>query len=313
MERALIKQGGGGYTIYLPKNWVDRKGLKEKDPINIIESEGALIIQTHAKTKKTAVLEWDKDNKKMFGVLTFLYRRGFDEITINNIDHKTINILQKFVKDSLQGFEITHKDKTGCFIESISEPVDQKYDTLTRRIFLIIKEMIVLISDSAKNNKWNPEEVEEMRRQVDRFSLFCRRMIVKEKYEHNPILGWDLLDFFTLTAHTIDYLNNYASKNKVKLSSQGISLLNDSLEQYDILYNSYYNKDINTLYKIYRYRESHLFGSCISYLEKAKGKEAVIASYIRELSRSMLIGSSPILSELLEEANEKKEVTKAQS
>ncbi|MBW3012441.1 hypothetical protein KY311_04600, partial [Candidatus Woesearchaeota archaeon] len=57
MQRKLIKQGEGGYTIYLPKKWVEGKGPKPGDQINIAEAETALIIGAPIKGRKETTIE----------------------------------------------------------------------------------------------------------------------------------------------------------------------------------------------------------------------------------------------------------------
>lgn len=301
MERKLIKQGGGGYTIYLPKKWIDRKGLKGKDIVDLIELDNALMIKSSIKGKKTSFVKIEEETKKnLKEIVTFLYRTGFDEFTLENVDEKSISEIQKITKNLLLGFEITKKDSSSVTLENISEPTDQKYDVIIRRIFLIIREMFEICDKSGKDVSWKKtEEIEEMRNQVDKFVLFCRRTIMKEMYEKNPVFGWELLNFFALTGHSINYLYDFASENKIKTGDTFLMLVEALIKQFDLLYNAYYSKNIGLLYKVSAYRGTHLFGKCTQYIEKAKGKEAVIASYIRELVRLMQIGINPILAELI--------------
>ena len=58
MKRKLIKQGLGGYTIYLPKKWIDRKGLKEGEEINVVETDAGLVIGSDVKGRKELFLEF---------------------------------------------------------------------------------------------------------------------------------------------------------------------------------------------------------------------------------------------------------------
>ena len=83
MDRKLIKQGGGGFTIYLPKKWVDEKGLTGGDKVNLSEANTALIVNSSKPVRKEKVVEITKENKKdIKTILTHLYRNGFDIIHI---------------------------------------------------------------------------------------------------------------------------------------------------------------------------------------------------------------------------------------
>jgi len=160
-----------------------------------------------------------------------------------------------------------------------------------------------ILEDARKNKFDNFKEIGEIRDQQDRLILFCRRLITKERAETNPLLNWELLTFLMHIQHSYYYLYQYASKNKVKLSKETIDLLND-LEEYFRLYeSSYFNKDLDSVNKINKLKTKYQFGECFKALEKSKGNETVILSYIREIYRLMQIGTSPILGEILEKLN----------
>ena len=46
MKRKLIKQGLGGYTIYLPKKWVEEFGLKGSSEVNVDRWDSNLVISS---------------------------------------------------------------------------------------------------------------------------------------------------------------------------------------------------------------------------------------------------------------------------
>lgn len=78
------------------------------------------------------------------------------------------------------------------------------------------------------------------------------------------------------------------------------NILEDLRKYFDLYYQAYYNKDLSMLNKINNLREEYQFGKCLSLIEKSKGKETVVYSYIRESFRLIQIGMSPILSQLIE-------------
>jgi phosphate uptake regulator len=302
MQRKLIKQGVGGYTIYLPKEWIDRKGLKEGDSVDIVEAENSLIIGSEAKKKKKFELEVGEEYEKDIEViLTHLYRRGFDKIVLNGISSAGLQKVKSVVKDLLLGFEVTEKSANSCTIENISEPTEQKYDSLMRRIFLIIQEtQEVVAEDFRKSDFGNWEEIAEMRKSQDKFILFCRRILIKEKYERDSVVEWELLTFLMHIEHTYYYLYKYAKENKIK-SDKDIIRLIESLKDYFGYYrDAYFSKNLKIANKVANLRFKYAFGECLDVIEKEKGKNAVIASYIREIYRLINIGISPVLSEILD-------------
>ncbi|HHE36209.1 MAG TPA: AbrB/MazE/SpoVT family DNA-binding domain-containing protein [Candidatus Woesearchaeota archaeon] len=307
MKRKVIKQGSGGFTVYLPKKWADKKGLKPGDQIDIKEKGTALILDTEVKEKKQISIRITEENKAdLKNILTHLYRRGFDTITITNTSKELQDEIKKITNNMLLGFEVTGIEQNTCGIENISEPAGEKYDVMLRRIFLIIRETQRIISNDFKKSKFNSlKELREFRDQQDKFILFCRRILTKERFEiENPSLDWELLTFLMHIEHNYYYLYLYASKHKPIKEKKIIDLLDKLEEYFQLCYNAYYKKDIKYIHKINQLKEEYQFGKCYKYLEQARGQEAVILSHIRELFRLIQIGTSPILSEYFEKAQD---------
>lgn len=305
MERRLIPQGKGGYTIYLPKKWVDRKGLKGGDVINVTEKDTALIIGSPAKGKEEATVEITDENRKdLKNILTHLYRRGFDSIEIANINANLLKEIKDIASNLLLGFEITEKSSSRCKIENISEPKEAKYDVLLRRIFLIIKEtQNIITNDFESNDLKSIKEIEDFRKQQDKYILFCRRTLTKEMYVRDPVLGWELLTFLMHIEHAYYYLYKYAAENNVRQDKAIDDMLKQLKDYFDLFYNSHYKSDIKYVHKINNLKNKLQLGKCLELIEKSKGKNAVVFSYIRELFRLMQVGTSPILSEILQKSD----------
>ena len=302
MERKLIVQGKGGYTIYLPKKWVDKKKLKAGDTINIVEKDTSLIVGSAVKGKKQAVVELTNENKRDIGpILTHLYRRGFDSITVKGIDAKSLKEVKE-TTSNLLGFELTEKDDSYCTLENISEPTEAKYDAMLRRVFLIIKETQNIMLNDFENGLFKSmAEINDFRKQQDKFILFCRRILVKEKYEKDPMLEWELLTFLMHIEHAYYYLYKYCFEKKPE-KDKNINEILRSLGSYlEMFYNSYFKKELKSVHKINNLKKDFQFGRCIALLEKSKGKNSVVMSYIRELFRLIQVGTSPVLSGLFEE------------
>ncbi|MGV8150522.1 MAG: AbrB/MazE/SpoVT family DNA-binding domain-containing protein [Candidatus Woesearchaeota archaeon] len=302
MQRKIIKQGINGYTIYLPKNWVENKGLKEGDSINIKETGTSLIIGSPNVQKKETTIKLTEDNNQdIKNILTHLYRNGFSIIRFENTNEKTSEDIRTITNDLLLGFENTEKTQSKYTIENLSEPTEERYDVMLRRVFLIIKETLkIIIEDFEKNKFQRMKEIQELRDQQFKFILFCRRILIKEKYEKLPVLGWELLTFLTHIQHSMYYLYEYAQKNQKTKDKEIIELLHSLEEFFELYYDAYYQKKIKNIHKINDLKKDYAFGKCIKYLEKSTGARAVILSYIKEQFRLIQVATSPILSELLD-------------
>jgi phosphate uptake regulator len=301
MERTLIPQGKGGYTIYLPKKWIDRKGLKGGDSVNVTEKATALIIGSPVATARETTIEINENSRKnIVNLITHSYRRGFDRIIFINTDSKLNKQIEKIVDEVLMGFEVTEKTSNKCVIENIGEPTETKFDVLMRRNFLLIKEkQNILVRDFEKNKLDSMKEIQDLRNKHDKYVLFCRRTLTKERYIKDPVLGWELLTYLMNIDHAHYYLYKYAYDNKIKKDKDIISLLKDLKEYFNLLYNAYYLRDLKYNHQLHIRSSKYQYGKCFKMLNK--GKNAVVYSYLREIFRLTQVATSPILSGILHE------------
>lgn len=299
-QRKLIKQGGGGLTVYLPKKWVDKKGFREGDNVNITELDNTLLIGSPAKGKEEVSIKITKENASdLKTIITHAYRRGFDRIILEGDIPPVLLEVKHISKNVLLGFEITEKDSHKLLLENISEPTDEKYDILLRRIFLIIKESLDLVAQDFKSGKFsNLSEMEEMRNHLDQLVLFCRRLIIKERYSKDSVISWELLTFLMHIDHAVYYLYEYSSKNSLKKDGSITSMFEELKSYFDLYYNAYYQSNVDCIHKINALRRKQ-YGKCLYAIEHSSGKKSVAHSYIREIFRLIQIGSSPIMSLIL--------------
>ncbi len=289
--------------ISLPANWVRQNNLDKGDEIDIEQADKDLIISTEVKKgeKKQITIQINNENKQdIKNILTHVYRKGFDKIIIKGINSDILKEIRNTTNQLLLGFELTQRNKNQYIIENISEPTEQKYELILQRIFSVIKETQDLIVQDFEQGKFqNIKEIEEIRNQQDKFILFCRRLLVKEKLEKNTVLQWELLTFLMHIQHNYYYLYKYAEKNKIK-NKKITEMLSKLKEYFELFEQAFDKKSIAFIHKINTLKQEYQFGKCLVLIEKSKNKEAIVFSYIRELFRLVQIGTSPLLAELLE-------------
>lgn len=305
MKRKLIKQGLGGLTIYLPKKWADKKGLKEGDEVEVTEKDTLLLVQTSVQARKETTIQITKENyNNILVLLSHAYRQGFDSITLEGMGNAQIKELQKLVPTLLIGFEVTKKTSDSCVLENLSEPTGQKFDVIVKRLYLIIEESLSIIEKDSAEKSWkNKQEIEDMRQNLDRFILFCRRILIKEYEEQNPVLNWELLTFLMHIYHTIYYLYLHLEKTKPKLEKRTIVLMGELKKYFSLFDQAYFKKDLEAVDMINHQKAKYQFGECLAALASSKNNESIVLSYIREVFRLIQIGTSPILSQILEKQN----------
>ena len=279
--------------------------MKAGNEVEVEEQDGTLVIgpaATTAKKKEITVEITETNRHDIHLILAHLYRMGFDVIKLKGVSAGLMGVISTVVKDQLLGFEITERDAKHCTVTNISEPTEEKYEVLLRRVFLIIKETQAFVKQDFKTGKFGSfKEIEELRKQQDKFVYFCLRILTRERGQ--PI-DWELLKFLMHIEHAYYYLYAYAAEHPFKPSSRVIELL-DGLEQYfQIYYDAFYKKDMTMIYKMHKLKSEYQYGKCYRYLEQSKGRETIVLAHIRELFRLIQIGASPILSGLFETALE---------
>lgn len=280
MKRKLIKQGGSGLTLYLPKKWIDKKHLKAGDEIEIEEIENQLIISTEKKVKeeKQISIELNSSDKGYIkALLNNLYRKSYTKI---NLDTKKQEIkpeiLYNITEQLLLGFEITHAENNIYTFEIVSEPIE-KEEIILRRIFLILKEQFKLIEE---NNQENNIIIKKNYEKVKRYDNYCRRIVSNQK-DAGP--KWVLLSLLLQVNSNLNRL----SKNLKQTPKEIIELGNI----FNNLYEGYYKKNIkqtkNASIKSYELYDKLLEGKC-------KNEKATFF-YITELSRLLVLTHSAII------------------
>ena len=158
----------------------------------------------------------------------------------------------------------------------------------------------ILEEDFSKGNVKRLNEMEELRKQQDKHILFCRRIIVKEQNQKNPILEWELLTFLMHIQHKYYYLYKYAFENRYRQDKEIDKLLLTLKDYFEKYYEAYFQKDIKKIHQINKLREEYYFGKCFTLIEKSSGKKAVILSQIAEIFRLIQVGTSPMLGQFLD-------------
>ncbi len=302
MERKLIPQGLGGYTIYLPKKWITKKGLQEGDVVTIREFGNDLIIsENKQKEREVSITLSEETNQYLSYWLTHIYRKNFSRIIISGV-LPPIKTIEKVVDSLLLGFVITTYSKTSCIIENLAEPGSERYEVLLKRLFFIIKDNILSLQTALeKKNISSLDEVITSRGRFDKYVLFCKRTIYKERYAHDPLIHWELLTFLTHIQHAITY---FADELRKDIPSSEIlqELLLHLGDYFQLLYTSFFSLDPQSFLQIMKKREQYHFGGIQKILQSPNGCAiAVYLSHLQHIFRLVQITASPVFELYLEQ------------
>ena len=117
----------------------DQRQLQAADEVDVEETTDALIIRAGSRVRKELTILLQKETREEIYVkLSHAYRIGVERIVVRYRDPKTLTRIKE-VCQGLLGFEVTLQEAGKCILENITEPTEEKYPVLLRRIFLQVK------------------------------------------------------------------------------------------------------------------------------------------------------------------------------
>lgn len=299
MKRKLIKQGLGGYTIYLPKKWIGLRNLKPSDEVEITEEEGKLVIDSKKQPKKQEItIEIPSEIESLARRLIINpYRMGYDRIIIKYEHKKLLKIIKQVIEKHIIGFEIISYSNDSCILESITEPSIDNFNNLLNKQFFILKETTqLLLENLKKRNKERSKQIKELILNVHKHSNFLRRCISKRLFSTKLApFYWLFLSHLTLAGRKLMFLNNHADKNKIKINSD-IKMMFEALKNIlDKLHRLYLTKDLKLLHEIHNIEHKYTAVQGIKMLDSKKNNEKVVIHYLINIIRMIYHASSPLV------------------
>lgn len=235
-------------TVSLPSRWTKTFGLKSGDELDINEEAGKLILSTTGEValEKTTIDVKDIGQKLLRKFLPAAYKLGFDEITVLVEGPGQIEEIQKAIQRSLLGFEIVSQSKTSCTIKCIGGPLDNEFDSILRRIFLMLKSMATDGCDAIKAKEFEQLMSIKSSEQINnRLTTICRRIINKKGYTKHSTYLYCLVNELEKIADEYRDLFTYVAENKIAVAPEVLNLLSAVNNAFIELYELFYKYDKN--------------------------------------------------------------------
>ncbi len=257
MKRRLIKQGGGGYTIYLPKKWIDSRGLKAGDEMDITESPHGLVIESIAKPEKKEIsAEVDFRNKRFLEYLiTDYYRAGYDTITLKgDVNERTVSRIIRLIG----GLEIVSSDAQSLKLEVMAEPFEDRKDKIMKQVFFIVKDDTSYVLDTIqKRQKIDFDRIKRNNIRMVRYVNFLMRATSKKVTELNGFY-WTLINLLHWIGRRIYYLAQSIKDTKpIDISSKHLEFFLSFQKSLDLLYDGLYKNSLKSLMEIHEEYEQY--------------------------------------------------------
>ncbi len=300
MKRNIIKQGNNAYTITLPVQWVRDNNLGHGEEIDVVADRNSLVISTGKALprEKSLKLKLKDDNFYLFrSVVISAYTMGFDRLVIDTDVKKAPYYLEKLTTRYLLGFEVTKHSESKFYMENVSEPSGDKFDTILRKVFLLCMDCLGRIPEYLNEpNAENYKVIVGNLDRIERYANFCRRIIIKTIKEQDTSSHlWLLISYLLKLKVSCKGVVDEFWDKKIKLNPKWVSIITSFNKEFNSLYESFYSGDIESANKVYCDNRLELKPK-ITALEPKSKNEKVLYHYLFEMNKQIGYLASPIIS-----------------
>ncbi len=281
MKRKLVLMGKHTLMAAIPSKWIKRHNLKKGDHINFSPVDNKLVLTSTAEVfeKKTKI---DLDSPKIEIVWRLIqptYTLGYDEVVVEYSDPKTLKTIEGCV-DLLIGFEIVESKPNKVVLKSVAQYMDDEFDTILQRVFLLLKQVAKINRDSFKLRQVeNLNQIKTLELTINKYVMLLKRTINRTGYKY-PHYMYSIVSFLELAANQFDYVRRYFQREKevaiTKIMTKEATRLYNLVEKTHKLYYKYSKESFATIaleqphffwFKDMENREiQHYFRTCSEYL-----------------------------------------------
>lgn len=177
--RKIIRLGEETLVVSLPSAWARQHKLKKGDELEADEQGPKLVLYPKSETKQgVASVDVSGTEPVTKRIVAALYKAGYDEIEIKFGNLKELETAQNTIRRDFVGFEIISKTKQTICAKNVSDQKHEEFDTLLRRVFMLILEMgSECYKAVAAGNFDELEAIAKMDDDINRHVNFCRRTL----------------------------------------------------------------------------------------------------------------------------------------
>ena len=297
MRRKLILQGVGGHTIYLPKNWVDAHKLTKNDSVKLEVLEQGILVTPEVDPipSETTITLVNHTETGVRTLITNSYRTGYDRVIVQYENESQLDILEKTIQTRLMGFELTEKHEKYCIVESVSEPSQEQFENLFRKIFFNITEMFSVLERALK--KTTKPDVEVIAANIQKYDNFCKRVIAKNKLRQRSEM---LQTFLAILVHAQRELYYLSKLLPVQITPATKSLFKRTEKIFLLLKKAYFKRDIHCLGKIHEIQKEAFYSDGYQLLQSTNKEETIIVYHLMASLRQFYQANSPLSGALIQ-------------
>ncbi|GIU68886.1 MAG: hypothetical protein KatS3mg002_0122 [Candidatus Woesearchaeota archaeon] len=185
MKRRVIKQGAGGYTIYLPKEWIITNKIKEKDELDIKDTDQGLIITpTTQSIKREITIKLKQETESRIRTLiSSAYKRGYDTIILEEQEKDIPSSTIQTIIDSFLGLIISEQTEKTTIIKNILSKDYEDTGAVINKLFNTTTYFCQLSLDILQKKSKEQKEQAELKKSILKQRDYAQRAIALKRYE----------------------------------------------------------------------------------------------------------------------------------
>jgi hypothetical protein len=183
-------------------------------------------------------------------VIGSAYKAGYDEIDIRFSSHDELKQVQSLTREQFAGFSIISQNKDIVSIKNLSENRFESFDSVLRRLFLIIEQMSLEVPQALKkdDDDWL-KNLSLLKVESDKCADYCRRAINLDQVPQYNSLGplYNIIEQLEKVMDRYRDICTYAVKKKTRLDNKCLYLLESAyplIVSFREIFYKYDTKDI---------------------------------------------------------------------
>ena len=269
MKRKVIQIANSTQLVSLPRKWAVEHGVKKGDEVEVKEEGNKIVISTeHGKEfGKIEVDITDLDRDSLMFLIRCLYIRGFDEIhvrfskatTRHHKIGKEVTVISSIHQEvnRMNGVEVIQQKEDYCLIKDISEGTIKEFDTVLRRIFLLLVDASQDLLTGIKDGKeYLLESINERHDTITKFIAFNLRLLNKYGYPETTKTTslYHTISSLDEIIDILKYVSRYIVDNHVHPSKETNSIMESIHKTICLFHDFFYGYDNKKVEHISRNR-----------------------------------------------------------
>ncbi len=306
MKRKVIKIADTTYVVSIPLKWARKHNIQKGDELDLEEKGSEIILRLNESetVQKKVLFDADKYIPITRRVFDALYKKGYDEVTVKFNSKEVLKDIENAISNEAMNFEIVRQEKNTCVVRSITEASTQEFDSILRRVFLLVKVMGEDLYTALRNKDFETvENIKSLEKTNNKLTHFLRRSLNKTGYKEyeKTALVYTIVEQLEKVADELKFLCDFLADGRNKtlsLSDETFSLFEDLNKSLIIFSNLFFDFNESKVVELYKLKES-IVKRGLELFHTKKSKEVVVIHYLINIEKMVFDIVGPILAATL--------------